>query len=436
MFKYLCEKSIFMNIMLLGSGGREHALAWKLVQSPQCDNLLIVPGNAGTASLGTNIPVPADDVVQVGELALQHQVQMIVVGPEGPLAAGIYDYFQETPALQHIPVIGPSRAAAQLESSKAFAKAFMMRHQIPTARYASFTGEQAKEARLFVYDMDEPIVLKADGLAAGKGVLICDTYEQAIGELGEILGGKFGTAGSRVVIEEFLDGIEMSVFVFTDGTHYRILPTAKDYKRAGEFDTGLNTGGMGAISPVPFATPELMAKVEERIIRPTISGLSDEGLVYKGVIYFGLMIVEGEPWVIEYNARFGDPEAEVLVPRIESDLVDICQHIAAGTLDKADLSFDMRPNATIMLVAGGYPGSYEKGKPISGLDQAEGSLVFHAGTALRDGQVVTDGGRVLAVTSFGNTLEEALERSRTNAERIQWESRYYRRDIGFDVTGQ
>lgn len=422
-----------MHILLLGSGGREHALAQKLAESPRCKALYIAPGNAGTASVGTNVPLSPTDFQGIRAFALEHAIDMVVVGPEAPLAEGIYDYFQTDPVLADMPVIGPSKEAAQLESSKGFAKAFMDRHGIPTARYGTFNGNQEEEACQFLRTMDEPIVLKADGLAAGKGVLICETYAQATSELSAILGGKFGHAGNKVVIEEFLTGIELSVFVFTDGEHYTILPTAKDYKRIGAYDTGLNTGGMGAISPVPFADDILMQKVEERIIKPTISGLQAENMVYKGIIYFGLMNVAGDPYVIEYNVRFGDPEAEVLVPKIESDLVALFLHIHNGTLDTFDIQYDKRPAATIMLVSGGYPETYEKGKPIMGIPEQSPSLVYHAGTIQKDGQLVTNGGRVLSITSFGESLSEALVQSKLVADQIQYEGKYFRSDIGFDV---
>lgn len=422
-----------MNVLLLGSGGREHALAWKLAQSPRCEELYIAPGNAGTAQEGTNVALSPTDFDGVKAFVLDKDIDMVVVGPEAPLAEGVYDFFQADGDVSHIPVIGPSKDAAQLESSKGFAKAFMDRHNIPTARYGTFTGEEQAEAINFLMQMDEPIVLKADGLAAGKGVLICETYAQAKQELEAILGGKFGDAGNKVVIEEFLDGIELSVFVFTDGQHYTILPTAKDYKRIGEYDTGLNTGGMGAISPVPFADAELMQKIEERVIQPTIKGLQEEELVYKGVIYFGLMNVGGEPFVIEYNVRFGDPEAEVLVPKIESDLITLFEHLHEGTLDQMEVVFDDRPAATVMLVSGGYPEAYEKGKAITRIPDSSDSLVFHAGTTLTEGQLVTNGGRVISITSFGDTLEDALDQSKSVAKQIQFEGKYFRSDIGFDV---
>jgi phosphoribosylamine---glycine ligase len=421
-----------MNILLLGNGGREHALAWKLAQSPQCKQLFIAPGNAGTALEGTNVAIPATDLPAIGRFASEHHIDMVVAGPEGPLSAGVVDYFRNDVALRHIPVIGPVQAAAQLEGSKAFAKGFMARHSIPTAGYAVFGTDGLRDAFKYMFELVPPIVLKADGLAAGKGVIICDTHEQARDELKAMLEGKFGKASETVVIEEFLDGMELSVFVFTDGTNYTILPTAKDYKRAGEYDTGLNTGGMGAISPVPFADDMLMRKVEERIIRPTIKGLKAEGLDYTGVIYFGLMNVGGDPFVIEYNVRFGDPEAEVLVPKIKTDLVEIFRHIANRTLEQLQIEFDRRPAATVMLVSGGYPGDYESGKPISGLEKVVGSLVFHAGTKPDNGNVLTAGGRVLAITSLADTLPEALAISKRNAELVQFEGRYFRPDIGYE----
>lgn len=422
-----------MDILLLGSGGREHALAWKLAQSDQCDTLYIAPGNAGTAQEGINVDLSPTDFDAVKAFVLDKDIDMVVVGPEAPLAAGIYDYFAEDADLANLPVIGPSRGAAQLESSKGFAKAFMERHGIPTAAYGTFTPEEMDEAEQFILDRDEPIVLKADGLAAGKGVLICETYAQAKTELQAILGGKFGDAGNAVVIEDFLDGIELSVFVFTDGEHYTILPTAKDYKRIGEYDTGLNTGGMGAISPVPFADNALMQKIESRIIQPTIRGLQREQLTYKGVIYFGLMNVAGDPYVIEYNVRFGDPEAEVLVPKIETDLVTLFSHLDAGTLDQLDVMYTDEATATVMLVSGGYPEGYEKGKVIHHLPKHGDSLFFHAGTREDNGEVVTNGGRVLTITSFGDTLEEALDQSNSWAKKIEFEGKYFRSDIGFDV---
>lgn len=421
-----------MHILLLGNGGREHALAWKLAQSPHCSHLFIAPGNAGTALEGTNVAISATDLPAIGRLALEHQIELVVAGPEGPLSAGVVDYFRNNPDLKHIPVIGPVQAAAQLEGSKAFAKAFMARHGIPTAGYRVFGADGLREAFKYMFELVPPIVLKADGLAAGKGVLICDTHEQARDELKAMLGGKFGQASETVVIEEFLDGMELSVFVFTDGTHYTMLPTAKDYKRAGEYDTGLNTGGMGAISPVPFADEALMAKVEERIIKPTIAGLRAEKLDYTGVIYFGLMDVGGDPFVIEYNVRFGDPEAEVLIPKIKTDLVEIFMHIAARKLNELNIKYDQRPAATVMLVSGGYPGDYANGKVISGLDMVAGSLVFHAGTSADNGQVLTAGGRVLTVTSLADTLGEALALSKRNAALVQFEGRYFRPDIGYE----
>lgn len=422
-----------MHILLLGGGGREHALAQQLAASPRCTQLYIAPGNAGTADMGANVALSPTDFPAIKSFLIAQSIDMVVVGPEAPLAEGIYDFCKADPQLASIPVIGPSKAAAQLESSKGFAKAFMDRHGIPTARYGTFNGNQEEEARQFLLTMDEPIVLKADGLAAGKGVLICETYAQATSELSAILGGKFGDAGNKVVIEEFLTGVELSVFVFTDGQHYTILPTAKDYKRIGAYDTGLNTGGMGAISPVPFADDMLMQKIEERVIIPTINGLQAEDMVYKGIIYFGLMNVAGEPYVIEYNVRFGDPEAEVLVPKIKSDLVTVFEHIDRGTLDTFDIEYNERPAATIMLVSGGYPEAYEKGKPITGIPEQTDSLIYHAGTTTADGQVVTNGGRVLSITSFGTTLAEALEQSRQVAAQIQFEGKYFRSDIGFDV---
>jgi phosphoribosylamine--glycine ligase len=422
-----------MNILLLGSGGREHALAWKISQSPKLTQLFIAPGNAGTARVGTNVALATDDFAAIGEFVISRQVNLVVVGPEDPLVKGIADYFAAHDALCRVPLIGPTKKAAMLEGSKEFAKGFMMRHHIPTARYKSITFPRITEGFRFLDTLKAPYVLKADGLAAGKGVLILNDLFDARDELHQILGGKFGDAGKTVVIEEFLSGIELSVFVITDGISYKILPEAKDYKRIGERDTGPNTGGMGAISPVPFAGKNFMRKVEERIIIPTIKGLQDEGIEYRGFIFFGLINCQGEPYVIEYNARLGDPETEAILPRIQTDIVELLQAVAQGTLSQQTIHIDERFVATIILASGGYPGPYEKGKRITGLDSTDGSMIFHAGTTSEEGRVITSGGRVLAVSSFGRTLQQALEASYKNAAIIDFEKKYFRPDIGFDL---
>ncbi|WP_298117778.1 phosphoribosylamine--glycine ligase [Flavobacterium sp.] len=423
-----------MTILLLGSGGREHALAWKMLQSDKCSKLFVAPGNAGTSQIATNVSLNILDFEAIKIFALAEKVDMVVVGPEDPLVHGIYDFFKNDSQLNHIPVIGPSKVGAQLEGSKEFAKEFLIKHKIPTAAYDSFTKETVEKGCKFLETLQPPYVLKADGLAAGKGVLIIQDLEEAKAELRNMLvHEKFGSASAKVVIEEFLDGIELSCFVLTDGKNYKILPTAKDYKRIGEGDTGLNTGGMGAVSPVPFADEVLLEKIETRIVKPTIAGLQSDGIEYKGFVFIGLINVKGEPIVIEYNVRMGDPETEVVIPRLKSDLVELFQAVGNQTLDQVSLEVDERSATTIMVVSGGYPEDYGKGFEISGIEKIEDSVVFHAGTKLENGKVVTNGGRVIAITSFGESFQEAIKKSYQNIDKLHFDKMYFRKDIGFDL---
>ena len=423
-----------MNILILGSGGREHTFAWKIAQSPLCKNLFVAPGNSGTANLATNVNIGVNDFEAIKQLVLKEHIDMVVVGPEDPLVNGVHDYFLNDNAIKHIAVIGPQKAAAELEGSKEFAKEFLYRHNIPTAAYESFTIETVEKGYAFLETLNAPYVLKADGLAAGKGVVILNDLSEAKAELKSMLvDAKFGLASTKVVIEEFLDGIELSCFVLTDGKNYKILPTAKDYKRIGEGDTGLNTGGMGAVSPVPFATNDFLSKIEERIVKPTINGFKKDNLPYVGFVFIGLIKVGNDPKVIEYNVRMGDPETEVVLPRLKNDFVEILQAMANGTLDKINIEIDERAATTIMLVSGGYPEDYEKGKEITGIEAVNGSIVFHAGAQLKEGKVLTTGGRVMAITSYGNTYQEAIKKSYQSIEKLHFDKMYYRKDIGFDL---
>jgi phosphoribosylamine--glycine ligase len=433
LFFIFADKTNPMNILILGSGGREHALAWKIAQSPLLTRLFIAPGNAGTVQCGTNLPLDTGDFKSVKDAVLKNDIRLVVVGPEGPLVAGIHDFFLADTQLRHIPVIGPAKQGAMLEGSKDFAKEFMIKYNIPTAAFRSFTCETMADGHRFLGTLRPPYVLKADGLAAGKGVLILNDLDDARLELREMLSGKFGKAGSTVVIEEFLSGIECSVFVLTDGRDYLMLPEAKDYKRIGEGDTGLNTGGMGAVSPVPFCDKVFMEKVERLIVRPTIDGLKKEGIFYRGFIFLGLIMVDGNPMVIEYNARMGDPETEVVMPRIKNDFLEVLVACGKGELKTQKIITDERTVCTVMMVAGGYPGEYKKGNVISGFEKVEDSIVFHAGTQVSGNEVVTNGGRILAVTSYGKTLEDALTKTYKNIEMLKFEGRYWRRDIGGDL---
>lgn len=428
------RKSITMNILILGAGGREHTLAWKLKQSPKLSKLFVAPGNAGTSAIATNLPIGVNDFEKIKTAVLSEKIDMVIVGPEDPLVNGVHDFFLNDMLLKNIPVIGPQKAAATLEGSKDFAKEFMMRHNIPTAAYQSFTSETLEDGYQFLEKLKPPYVLKADGLAAGKGVVILKELQEAKTELQDMLvGEKFGNASTTVVIEEFLDGIELSVFVLTDGKNYKVLPTAKDYKRIGEGDTGLNTGGMGAISPVPFANTEFMDKIHTRVVIPTVEGLKKDNLPYKGFIFIGLIKVNNDPKVIEYNVRLGDPETEVVIPRIKNDLLEVFQAVANQTLDQIDLELDERTATTVMAVSGGYPEAYEKGKEITGFSSITDATVFHAGTTLQNENVVTSGGRVLAVTAFGNDYKEALQKSYENIAKLHFDGIYYRKDLGFDL---
>ncbi|MGB1312052.1 MAG: phosphoribosylamine--glycine ligase [Bizionia paragorgiae] len=423
-----------MNILILGSGGREHTIAWKIAQSPKCKQLFVAPGNSGTSEIATNVPISVTDFEAIKEVVLKNDIKMVIVGPEDPLVLGVHDFFLADEELKSVTVIGPQKAAAELEGSKEFAKEFLFRHNIPTAAYQSFDANTVEAGCAFLETLKAPYVLKADGLAAGKGVLILNDLEDAKTELRAMLvDAKFGAASTKVVIEEFLDGIELSCFVLTDGKNYKILPTAKDYKRIGEGDTGLNTGGMGAVSPVPFADNEFMSKIKERVVIPTINGLQKDNLPYKGFVFIGLIKVGNDPFVIEYNVRLGDPETEVVLPRLKNDLVDVFQAVGNQTLDQIDIAIDDRAATTVMLVSGGYPEAYEKGKEITGLDQVEGSLVFHAGANVKDAKIVTSGGRVMAITSFGKTYQEAIKKSYQNIAKLHFDKMNYRKDIGFDL---